>query len=90
MPPTKKNKRSFDRKWGTVGEKARDVFDRWAEGSGRSFDEAEYTGACVRSHCVRDAHSGENSNFAGMEDSHREKHISASPCLVSWIAKTLW
>ena len=45
MPPTQKNKRSFDRKRGTVGEKARDVFDRWAEGSGTVFDEAEYTGA---------------------------------------------
>ena len=42
----KKNKRSFDRERGTVGEKARDVFDRWAEGSGTVFDEAEYTGAC--------------------------------------------
>lgn len=46
MPPPKKNKRSFDRKRGTDGEKARDVFDRWAEGSGTVFDEAEYTGAC--------------------------------------------
>ena len=42
----KKNKRSFNRKRGTVGEKERDVFDRWAEGSGTVFDEAEYTGVC--------------------------------------------
>ena len=89
MPPTKKNKRSFDRKRGTAGEKERGVCGSWAEGRGTVFDEAEFTGA-VRSHCVGDAHCGENSNFAGMEDSHREKHISASPCLVSWIAKTLW
>lgn len=45
MPPTKKNKRSFGRKRGTVGEKERDVFGCWAEGSGTVFDEAEYTGA---------------------------------------------
>ena len=43
MPPTKKSKRSFDRKRGTIGENARDVFDRWAEGSGTVFDEAEFT-----------------------------------------------
>ena len=41
MPPTQKNERGIDRKRGTVGEKARDVFDRWAV-----FDEAEYTGVC--------------------------------------------
>jgi len=44
VPPTKKNKRSFDRKRGTAGEKARGVFGCWAEGSGTVFDEAEFTG----------------------------------------------
>ena len=57
---------------------------------GRCLTKRSSPACAVRSHCVRDAHCGENSNFAGMEDSHREKHISASPCLVSWIAKTLW
>ncbi len=89
MPPTKKNKRSFDRKRGTAGEKARDVFGSWEE-VGRCLTKRSTPVCAVRSHCVRDAHCGENSNFADMEDSHREKHISASPCLVSWIAKTLW
>ena len=60
------------------------------KGVGRCLTKRSTPARAVRSHCVRDAHCGENSNFAGMEDSHREKHISANPCLVSWIAKTLW